>query len=137
MSTQVFGCFADENVKTVLVTMGKHHVRRHPSWTNSTDTWSACYRSTMSCWRLDVEVVPRPTTSSERVHADCDASISCVVDFAVVCRDLRISRRPSRETPESVESAWCRRESGEDPASHTRLIWHPACPWVPHDITAD
>jgi CBS domain-containing protein len=30
MSTPVFGCFADENLKTVLVTMGKHHVRRLP-----------------------------------------------------------------------------------------------------------
>ena len=30
MSEPVFGCFADENVKTVLVTMGKRHVRRLP-----------------------------------------------------------------------------------------------------------
>lgn len=28
MSHPVFGCFADENVKTVLVTMANHHVRR-------------------------------------------------------------------------------------------------------------
>jgi CBS domain-containing protein len=30
MSQPVFSCFADENVKTVLVTMSKHHVRRLP-----------------------------------------------------------------------------------------------------------
>lgn len=30
MSHPVFACFADENVKTVLVTMSKHHVRRLP-----------------------------------------------------------------------------------------------------------
>lgn len=30
MSHPVFACFADENVKTVLVTMGKHRVRRLP-----------------------------------------------------------------------------------------------------------
>jgi len=30
MSGPVFGCFADENVKTVLATMGNHHVRRLP-----------------------------------------------------------------------------------------------------------
>jgi CBS domain-containing protein len=30
MSHPVFSCFQDENLKTVLVTMGKHHVRRLP-----------------------------------------------------------------------------------------------------------
>ena len=30
MSERVFGCFADENVKAVLATMGNHHVRRLP-----------------------------------------------------------------------------------------------------------
>jgi CBS domain-containing protein len=30
MSRPVFGCFAEENVKTVLATMAKHHVRRLP-----------------------------------------------------------------------------------------------------------
>ncbi|HVZ24037.1 MAG TPA: CBS domain-containing protein [Vicinamibacterales bacterium] len=30
MSQPVFGCFADENVKTVLATMSAHHVRRLP-----------------------------------------------------------------------------------------------------------
>ena len=30
MSQPVFSCFADENVKVVLATMGKHHVRRLP-----------------------------------------------------------------------------------------------------------
>jgi CBS domain-containing protein len=30
MSHPVFSCFADENVKTVLVTMGRHRVRRLP-----------------------------------------------------------------------------------------------------------
>ena len=30
MSAPVFGCFADENVKGVLATMGNHHVRRLP-----------------------------------------------------------------------------------------------------------
>ena len=30
MSHPVFSCFADENVKTVLTTMGNHHVRRLP-----------------------------------------------------------------------------------------------------------
>jgi CBS domain-containing protein len=30
MSHPVFACFADENVKTVLVTMSKHRVRRLP-----------------------------------------------------------------------------------------------------------
>jgi CBS domain-containing protein len=30
MSSPAFGCFADENVKTVLATMGNHHVRRLP-----------------------------------------------------------------------------------------------------------
>jgi CBS domain-containing protein len=30
MSHPVFSCFADENLKTVLVTMSKHRVRRLP-----------------------------------------------------------------------------------------------------------
>jgi CBS domain-containing protein len=30
MSGRVFGCFADDNVKAVLATMGNHHVRRLP-----------------------------------------------------------------------------------------------------------
>ena len=30
MSRPVFGCFAEDNVKTVLATMAKHHVRRLP-----------------------------------------------------------------------------------------------------------
>jgi CBS domain-containing protein len=30
MSRPVFGCFAEDNVKTVLATMAKHHVRRVP-----------------------------------------------------------------------------------------------------------
>jgi CBS domain-containing protein len=30
MSQPVFGCFADENIKVVLATMGKHHVHRLP-----------------------------------------------------------------------------------------------------------
>jgi CBS domain-containing protein len=30
MSRPVFGCFAEDNVKTVLSTMAKHHVRRLP-----------------------------------------------------------------------------------------------------------
>ncbi len=30
MSTPVFSCFQDENVKMSLTTMGKHHVRRLP-----------------------------------------------------------------------------------------------------------
>lgn len=30
MSHPVFACFADENLKTVLVTMAKHRVRRLP-----------------------------------------------------------------------------------------------------------
>ncbi len=30
MSQPVFGCFGDENVKTVLATMSAHHVRRLP-----------------------------------------------------------------------------------------------------------
>lgn len=35
MSHPVFACFADENVKTVLVTMAKHRVRRLPVLTKS------------------------------------------------------------------------------------------------------
>jgi len=30
MSSPVFSCFADENVKTTMTTMAKHHVRRLP-----------------------------------------------------------------------------------------------------------
>jgi CBS domain-containing protein len=35
MSQPVFSCFADENLKTVLVTMGKHRVRRLPVLTKT------------------------------------------------------------------------------------------------------